>query len=709
MNTISRRTFVKGAAAGCGLMVSPLSCSPGNGNTELESLSGPQGENLPLAGLWRFRTDPEGEGERLGWHREQQPAGDWRRVDVPHTWQVVEGLEEYAGKAWYRCSFDAPDVCDNSWVRLEFEAVYHSAVVWLNGVRLGEHLRKGYTAFTLDLTGALKPGQPNLLAVEVDNAFNDRMLPRNASFDWNMDGGLIRPVNLLVTPRVFIESLRVDAVPHLKKGGATLEVGLQLRNCLAEKKTVEIVFTVKDQGTGKTVIAGHSAMKKEIEANSVMEISLPEVVMENPELWHFDNPHLYRTCVELNSGGQVVHRAETTFGVRKFEVGNGGFHLNGEAVRLMGVERMAGSNPLYGMAEPGSWIEHDHQDMKELNCIYTRVHWQQDRRVLDYCDRHGIMIQLEVPTWGPGTFSDMEGDTDPEIMQNGLEQLREMIGRDRNHPSVVAWGLCNEIGGQHPPAYRFARRMLQEAKSLDPNRLCTYASNSLQQTPEKDVSALMDFIEWNEYYESWYKGSVEEMEENLQAIHRAFPGKPIVISEYGYCQCMPERTEGDRRAAEILRSHTRAYRKYPFVGGAIFFSYNDYRTHIGDKGLGAYKQRVHGVADLSGKRKPSFDALRKESSPVSELKIDFNGGKLAVNLAVRNSLPAYSLKGYRLRCVAHGYDNLPMESHEIELSELVPGDKYATDLPVVEKNPSQIVVDILRPTGFSVSTKIWKA
>ena len=104
----------------------------------------------------------------------------------------------------------------------------------------------------------------------------------------------------------------------------------------------------------------------------------------------------------------------------------------------------------------------------------------------------------------------MGAEPSPETMNNGLEQLREMIHRDRNHPSIVSWGLCNEIGGQTPAAAEFARRMLREAKRLDARRLCSYASNSLQSTPEKDVSTEMDFVEWNEYYESWYGGNVEE-------------------------------------------------------------------------------------------------------------------------------------------------------------------------------------------------------
>src|SRR5690606_24521191 len=258
------------------------------------------------------------------------------------------------------------------------------------------------------------------------------------------------------------------------------------------------------------------------------------------------------------------------------------------------------SNPLYGMAEPGAWIQHDHDDLKKLNCIFTRVHWQQDKRVLDYCDRHGILIQLEVPTWGGATFKRMTDQPSAPIMQYGLEQLEELIEREYNHPSVFSWGLCNEIGGQNPPAYNFAANMLKAAKKLDPYRLCSYASNSLQQTPEKDVSGLMDFVEWNEYYGSWYKGTVEDMERNLEAIHKAFPDKPIVISEYGWCRCKPERKEGDTRLISILRSNNEVFRRHDYVGGLIFFSYNDYRTHIGDKGIGALKQRVHGVVDLYG-------------------------------------------------------------------------------------------------------------
>ncbi len=190
-----------------------------------------------------------------------------------------------------------------------------------------------------------------------------------------------------------------------------------------------------------------------------------------------------------------------------------------------------------------------------------------------------------------------------------------MIARDRNHPCVFSWGLCNEVDGQNPVAQEFVRRMLREAKSLDPGRLCSYASNSLQTTPERDVAGEMDFIEWNEYYESWFGGDVGTLRENLEAIHRAFPDKPIVISEYGYCACTADRPENDPRRIEILRTHNAVFRDCPWVAGLIFFDYNDYRTHIGDKGRGVLKQRVHGVVDVFGARKPSFEVLRRGIEP----------------------------------------------------------------------------------------------
>jgi beta-glucuronidase len=360
------------------------------------------------------------------------------------------------------------------------------------------------------------------------------------------------------------------------------------------------------------------------------------------------------------------------------------------------------------MAEPAAWITHDHEDLKELNCVFTRVHWQMDKRVLDYCDRHGILFQEEVPAWGIATFDGMTNEPSAEIMQNGLEQLREMIAQDGNHPCIITWGLCNEVNGHNPVSRAFIERMAQEARRLDPHRLLTYASNTLQQSPGQDAGGLLDFIEWNEYYESWYPGTPESVRQNLQLIHQAFPDKPVVISEYGFCECMPDRLGGDARRAEILQAHTAACREFDFVAGTIFFDYNDYRTQMGDKGVGALKQRVHGVVDLYGNRKPSFEALRHESSPIESLKLVAGEGSLGATLTTRKTLPAYPLNGYSLRWIVFGFDDLPMEQGSMPLAKLVPGAETAVRLEFQEKRPTRVRVDVVRPTGFSAFTAWWR-
>ena len=661
-------------------------------------------EVVLLSGTWAFRTDPEGRGEALGWHRSGPAGRGWEEVRVPHTWQVAERTAEFMGRAWYRREIDVPLSWKGRVARLEFEAVFHTARVWVNGRPAGEHVGKGYTAFALDVTALLEFGKRNTVAVQVDNAFSSSMLPRNNSYDWAPDGGITRPVSLIVSPPLYLESVWVDAWPDLEKGTASLAARVSVRNASEKDAALVVGRRVVEEATGLVVLDEPAAMEVRVAAGTSIEVQLPGAVLDRPKLWHFDHPHLYVLETRLAAGGETVHSLAATFGVRKIEVRGTEFRLNGEPVRLHGVERMAGSHPAYGMAEPEAWIVHDHDDLKELNCVFTRVHWPQDRRVLDYCDRRGILIQVEVPAWGGDTFKGMPERPTDDILKNGLDQLREMIGRDRNHPCIFSWGLSNEVGGQDLPARLFVREMLREAKHLDPRRLCSYASNSLQTAPETDVAGEMDFIEWNEYYETWYGGDAAAMRRNLEAVHRAFPGKPVVISEYGYCACTADRPEDDARRAGILQSHNRVFRDYPWVGGLIFFCYNDYRTHIGDKGAGVLKQRVHGVVDLLGARKPSFEVLRLESSPVEGVEVRRTGGRASVVVRARRDIPAYTLRGYRVRWTVYGDGGIPVERGEADLPDLKPGEEAEVPFEPRTSKVRRMVIDVVRPTGFTVAT-----
>ncbi len=641
---------------------------------------------ISLNGEWEFSLDQK----------------SWRTVTVPHTWQTEPECASHLGKAWYRRRIVALPSWKQGAVRVEFESVFHSARVFVNGRSAGEHIGKGYTAFALDISSLLDYEGPSTLTVEVDNSFDDAMLPRNNSYDWTPDGGIYRPVWLHVTPTLFIERLEIDATPDLASGRA--EAAMRAVVCNRGGRTARFVLEAEVYEEASGLLVAKNATATEIPGGQTETVALPNAHILHPKLWHFDHPQLYRLRVSAGT-----HAMEETFGIRKFEVRGPAFYLNGERVWLMGVERMAGSHPQYGMAEPLPWIEHDHRDMKELNCVFTRVHWMQDRRLLDWCDRNGMLIQLEVPTWGPGTFKGMQSEPSEAILNNGLAQLRELISQNRNHPCVFAWGLCNEISGQNPPAKKFAQAMFREARKLDSSRPLSYASNTLHSHTDDDVAGEMDFLEWNEYYESWYKGTAESVRESLAKIRAKYPNKPIVISEYGLCECDPKNPTSDERRIEILKSHNAVYRAEPNVGGLIFFCYNDYRTHMGDKGLGIFRQRVHGVVDLYGNRKPSYDVLRRESSPVETLTLTRTGQRWQAALKTRSTIPCHTLAGYHLRFTLYGFGGLPMEQKLVAVPTLPPGGHFDAAAEFAETKPVKVVVEIVRPTASTVLAAEWKA
>jgi beta-glucuronidase len=213
-----------------------------------------------------------------------------------------------------------------------------------------------------------------------------------------------------------------------------------------------------------------------------------------------------------------------------------------------------------------------------------------------------------------------------------------------------------------------------------------------------------DFISANEYYGSWAPGGPLEVRSYLQRIRDAFPSKPVVISEYGWCECQPSILPGDDNRVDIVNSHTEVFREFPNVAGAIYFCYNDYRTLVGDKGTGAMSQRVHGVVDLYAHRKPSFAALRTQASPIEQLSLlPSTDGLYRLVIKTRKQMPSFTLRGYRARWVVFGYDDLPMHGIVSQLPELHPGESHTIQATFPIQDTRRIVVDILRPTGFSAA------
>lgn len=656
---------------------------------------------VSLDGTWQFQLDPNDKGVKEGWFKPSHKRSKWRMVKVPHTWQVEPGTEEYFGTGWYALELGPIDFGPERDLRIEFDGVYRDTTIWLNGSKVGEHNGSGWTTFSFPLNADWKSDATNLLVIRVDNRFSEDALPYLDSSDWAADGGIIRSARIVSYPRPYIDRIFVDSELSPSLDRAEIRVRLKIEGTLSEEGTVEAGgFIVREGGVDRDLLAMQPV------SDSIVVL---RGVVENPALWHFDFPNLYRATVSLYLDGHLTHERGASFGLKKIDIKDGFFHLNGEPMRLMGVEWMPGSDPRYGMAEPQAVMDRNLRDMKTLNTVLTRFHWQQDPFVFEFCDRNGILVQEEVPAWGrrtmKGSFNDIQ-----------LSQMKEMITAHYNHPSIYAWGICNEIGGQSSEAHQFVARGVEIARSLDPYRLTTWASNSLQKTPEKDASSLVDFIEWNDYWESWYGGGLADLEANLQQIAQAFPEKSLVISEYGLCECNPKNPVGDSRRIEILKTHTDRYRKAKNVAGAIFFDYNDYRTHIGDKGQGAFKQRVHGVVDLLGKRKPSWEALRAESSPIRTIRIqppEVSGDTTRTTAAIstrslKNDLPAYTLRQYLLVWTAYNHLGHPLVTGKVVLPDLIPGTAHEQRIEwATFSNLSWLQVEVFRPTGFSVLEARW--
>ncbi len=592
---------------------------------------------------------------------------DAKMVTVPHTWNVDEGLYEYAGSGWYEYQLTMPAVRKERRFFLEFGAVYHDAWVYVNDILAGEHLHSGYTAFTVEITDYIKEGE-NQIIVRADNSFSDKMLPYKRSFDWANDGGMIRDVCLYETGMGRIAGVRAICEPVLaqtgkrQRGGSALW-GLDLELDSREWGTCfdQLDWKLKWKLHGGKSIGPAAAGEAPVAAGKNQAV---RQVLDNITYWHFDAPVLYMLELELCCDGVVQDIYKMKTGFRKIEVCAEQLLFNGEPVRLCGTEWMPGSDPQYGMAEPTEQLHRMLGVLEGTNCVYTRFHWQQSEEVYEWCDENGMLVQEEIPFWGPDP--EAAGETQWEIF---YQQIQEMVREKQNHPCLISWGVGNELTAQRPDTIRYIKRAIGYTKKLDSSRLASYVSNSYFGEPLKDGVQFGDIMMLNEYTGTW----IEEYEaaEVLDRVCRENPHKPIVISEFGLCE--PAFSGGDVRRARIIGEKMEIYRQFPEIVGTIYFCLNDYRTQIGEEGEGSRKRRVHGSTDLKGQPKDSYWKVREECAPCS---VAFKED--ACLILCRKDLPCYGMEDYQVLLEGTG----GIRKEEIDLS---PGETRRFEMPGLEK------------------------
>jgi beta-galactosidase/beta-glucuronidase len=689
--------------------------------------------SIDLNGDWLFSTDPGNVGEEEGWTEPEFDDSDWLKVTVPHTWNVMQATSEYEGVAWYRKHFTIPEEVQDPHLRLQFDAVFYKAMVWLNSVYLGDH-EGGYTPFEFPISEILDPDGENHLAVKVDNFRLQDRIPDDF-FDWWHYGGIVRDVSIEATSQVYIDRQQIVALPHLtgwdEADQATITTRFYVSNVSSEIFEGTLKAQVIEGESGEAILEKPVSTEVSILPGEEIDVEI-QVLIDKPKLWHFDHPHLYRLVTSLESeDGRVFHEKADVFGIRLVELKDARFYLNGEPVRLVGMTRHADS-PEYGLAEPISIMAADYDDMKRLNMVLSRpVHYPQHEFILDYCDRNGILLSPEIPAWQ----IEAAHLGNPDVRAIAKQQLEEMILKDFNHPSIWAWSMANEIDSNTIQGHEYIKELIGVAKELDPTRPVGFASYRLFNSPALDATTFTDFVFMNEYAGSWH-GTKSDLPRALDQIHELWPEKVVIISEFGleagwtadwwmgspsqydsedYYYIAPETPphseEVYAQREQVILDQMDIFRRYPFVAGAIFWTYQDYRTETD----------FHmGIVDENRQKTPVWDMIRAQFSPVliEDISLLTNSDdQLGFEIHVRSrgpveeDMPVYTLRSYQLK-----WEILLQEGSEgwmedvLSMPDLPPGTAWSGEFSWTDPGEDFLVkISILRPLGFAVYEGIYNS
>jgi beta-glucuronidase len=673
----------------------------------LLAIPGWSSSRIDLDRDWQFCLDLQGKGENAGWPR--QPPEGTESVNLPHTWNIG-AHDNYLGKAWYFRNFQVPAHPSGGHVELHFGATFYFARVWLNGIQIGQH-EGGYTAYSLDIAPYLQA--TNYLAVEVDNRISERSIPgfamrqkipHDAWYDWWDYGGIVRDVWITVAGPVEIrhQQLRTEVT----SGAATVKDRVTLSSRFNGARDVTILLAAYDPESHEVARKSHSVRLAPAESRTEFSLVLPE-----PKLWGIDHPNLYRMSVEIRDPtGDVLDQQSDTFGIRTIEIRDRHLLVNGQAVRLTGLARHEES--LWeGLAETPGTMRYDYDDMRSLQVTLTRpVHYPQNPFILDYADRHGILLIPEIPLW---QFS--EGQlSDPAVIALAKQQMKEMIEQAGNHPSIFAWSVCNESDTATPGGIAYFRSMREFIRKLDPGRYVSYADDNLPKLERAEQSAAndADFLMMNQYFGSWH-GPEDELSASLDKVDRLFPNKMAIVSEFGLPGVFAQDEEdADRKRVKIIREQLPELARRDWIAGAILWCYQDYKSRRNLR-LGLDEGYVdHGLVDEYRQRKPSYYVWKEMNAPAGlsmhwdstqDMPASFTA---TVKPNSPNELPFYLLRDYRLSWEVYDDDKL-----------LLRGERGLGDLNAIRavtgevggkpgSHKLEVRLNLLRPTGEIAAEKV---
>ena len=529
-----------------------------------------------LSGIWDFRLDPDDQGLSKGWE-EGFPKD--RFIAVPSSWnEQFQDTRDYLGPAWYQTRFDLPWGFKDKRLALRFDSVNYLAQVWLNGVKWGEH-EGGHLPFVLEATPPLKP-KDNLLVVRVEGLLApDRVppgdIPRDlkdvfnnlfhppTSFDFFPFCGIQRPVLLTALPQESIQDVTVTTEMTGKTGKVRVVAWtdssqpLFVRFCLA--------------GFGRNVVSMEMAKKGKAKAL---------LTVPNARFWAPGSPDLYQLKVELVKNQETVDQVALNVGIRTIRVKGDRLLLNGKPLRLKGFGRHE-DFPVTGRHLPDAVVIKDYELMKWVGAdSFRTTHYPYSDRMMDLADRLGFLVIAETPA--VGLFFHPDGLK--KRLELCRQYTRELIERDKNHPSVILWSLANEPQSHRPAAKPFFKNLAGLARSLDKTRPVTLVSHV---GLKEESFQFLDLVCVNRYF-GWYSEpgnldlACEKLAADLHSIHRRFK-KPVLLTEFGSDalpghHAQPPELFSEEYQAEMIERYIKTLAKLPYVAGAHVWNLCDFKT-----------------------------------------------------------------------------------------------------------------------------------
>ena len=461
----------------------------------------------------------------------------WDFVNIPHCWNAIDGQDGdndyYRGTGYYAKTINKADLPEADRYYLELRGTNSSADVYLNGTHLAHH-DGGYSTWRVDLTNHLQV--TNLLVVAVDNSANDTVYPQMADFTFY--GGMYRDVNLICVPESHFDldyygAPGLQITPTIEGNDALVQVNTFVTN-LKAGQTIRVTIYDADEN----VIASSESN------DTVANLTIPSV-----HRWHGrKDPYLYCCEAELVEGGEVIDSVCNRFGCRSFEIHpENGFILNGEEYPLRGVSRHQDRWGLGNALLP----EHHKEDIEyihEMGATTIRLaHYQHDQYFYDLCDEYGLVIWAEIPYISKHM---------PTARENTINQMKELIVQNYNHPSIVVWGLSNEIsiGGSTDDLLENHKILNDLCHEMDKTRLTTIAAVSMCKMDDPYLQ-IPDVVSYNHYF-GWYGGETSMNGPWFDKFHATHPNIPIGCSEYG-CEALNWHTSEPRQG-----DYTEEYQAY---------------------------------------------------------------------------------------------------------------------------------------------------